>query len=81
METKSKKLQDIESNLILKSNQISKISVDLSSVEENAERLQAEANNYEIRRDEAHRQLMAEREEYNKLKEENKKLKESASSS
>ena len=76
MEAKSKKLQDIDSNLILKSNQISKISVDLSSVEEVAERLLAEAKNYEIRRDDAHRQLMAEREQYNKLIEENNKLKE-----
>ena len=32
LEAKSKKLQEIDSNLILKSNQISKISVDLSFV-------------------------------------------------
>ena len=76
MGAKSKKVQEIDSNLILKSNQISNISVGLSSVEENTERLRAEANNYEIRRDEAHRQLMAEKEEYNDLKMESKKLKE-----
>ncbi len=75
-ETKENELLDREHNLELKTNLLNKISGDFSEIEDKAARLQAEAHNFEIRKDEAHKKLVTEIAEYNNLKEENKKLKE-----
>ncbi len=74
--TKENELQEREHNLELKTNLLNKISDDYSEIEDKATRLQAEAHNFEIRKDEAHKKLVKEIAEYNNLKEENKKLKE-----
>ena len=73
---KVREVEEIEQTLTLKTEKLEKLTTDLESFEEKTERLKAEVKNFEIRRDDAHQELHAEREEYNKLKEENKKLKE-----
>jgi chromosome segregation ATPase len=73
---KAREIEEIEQALKLKTEKLDKLTTDLESFEEKTERLKAEVKNFEIRRDDAHHELHAEREEYTKLKEENKKLKE-----
>jgi chromosome segregation ATPase len=76
LDTKSKEIKNLDNQLTLKSSLMSKMAVDLTSIEDRLKRTQAEANDYEKRRDEAHRQTLNYREEHKKLKEEAKILKE-----
>ena len=73
---KIKEIEEIDYTLATKVSELSKLSADLNTFEEKTARLKAEVNNFEIRRDDRHQELIAEKEEYTKLKEENKKLKE-----
>jgi chromosome segregation ATPase len=73
---KVREIEEIDQTLTLKTDKLNKLTSDLESFEEKTERLKAEVKNFEIRRDDAHQELHAERDEYSKLKEENKKLKE-----
>ena len=73
---KIKEIEEIDYTLATKVSELSKISDDLITFEEKTARLKAEVNNFEIRRDDRHQELLTEKEEYTKLKEENKKLKE-----
>jgi chromosome segregation ATPase len=76
MSDKLGEIQQIDQTLAIKSNQLTKISVGLSAIEDRASRFEVEARNFEMRRDDAHRQLISEREENKRLKEESRKLKE-----
>ena len=74
--TKLREIEEVDSVLAIKTNKLSKLDSDLKTFEEKTERIKAEVNNFEIRRDDVQQQLLAEKEEYTKLKEENKKFKE-----
>ena len=76
LDAKSKEIKNLDNQLTLKSSLMSKMAVDLTSIEDRLKHTQAEANDYEMRRDVAHRQILNYREEHKKLKEEAKKLKE-----
>ena len=73
---KVKEIDEIDQALAIKANKLSELSADLQTFEEKTSRLKAEVNNFEIRKDDMQQELLAERDDHNKLKEENKKLKE-----
>lgn len=76
MEAKAKEIKDLDNQLTLKSSMMSKMSADLTTMEDRIKHIRAEAHDYEMRRDEAHRQILKYREEHTKLKESGKKLRE-----
>ena len=76
IEMKAKEIKNLDNQLTLKSSIMSKMAVDLTSIEDKLKRVQAEANDYEMRRDEAHRQIIGYKEEHKKIVEDAKKLKE-----
>ena len=76
IDSKKNEIKNLDNQLTLKSGAMSKMAVDLTTMEDKIKRLRSEANDQELRRDEAHRQILGYREEHKILKEEANKLKE-----